>query len=287
MLAPADGLPALRLGGRRRGERGFEPRPRGRREPIQDAGHRRPGYGCVRGFRAGVRRGTAAGTVEAWNSSGGSERPHSRRPVLIAAFEGWNDAGDAAPRRVPLPRRGLGRARGSPPSTPRSSTTSRHPARRCAWPTASPARSSGRRTSCRPPTCPGRTRDVIVPRRARAAAEVAHVLRRDPRRGQGARRRDGRDPRRPAGRHPAHPPGAGHGHGRRPRAGQRAAPPALALRGADRHRRRAARRPVRRASPSASLWAAVPHYVAPDAVAQGGARSRGAHRPSCSRPPSP
>ena len=52
------------------------------------------------------------GTVERWTTSAGRPVPRSSDPVVIAAFEGWNDAGDAATHRGPLPRRPVGRRAG-------------------------------------------------------------------------------------------------------------------------------------------------------------------------------
>ena len=51
-------------------------------------------------------------------------------PVLIAAFEGWNDAGEAATRRGRAPRARSGTPSRSPSSTPRTTTTSRSTGRR-------------------------------------------------------------------------------------------------------------------------------------------------------------
>ena len=51
--------------------------------------------------------------------------PELTDPVAVAAFEGWNDAGDAATRRGRAPRARLGRRAARPSSTPTTTTTSR------------------------------------------------------------------------------------------------------------------------------------------------------------------
>ena len=52
------------------------------------------------------------------------DRPQLRRPVLVAAFEGWNDAGNAASEAVATCS-GLWAASPSEPLTQRSCSTSR------------------------------------------------------------------------------------------------------------------------------------------------------------------
>ena len=70
--------------------------------------------------------------------------------MLIAAFEGWNDAGDAAATRC-AGCTSAGAPSRSPTSTPRSSSTSPPPAPRCAWTRASSGRSCGPPSSSAPP----------------------------------------------------------------------------------------------------------------------------------------
>ena len=57
-----------------------------------------------------------------------ADEPTLRRPIVIAAFEGWNDAGDAATTAATVPAGPLGRTAVLPRSTPRTSTTSPRPA---------------------------------------------------------------------------------------------------------------------------------------------------------------
>ena len=183
-------------------------------------------------------------------------------PLLIAAFEGWNDAGDAATAARRAPRAGLGRRSRWPSSTPRTTTTSRSTGRpsspvddgrrRVTWPTT--------RVSVRPAARP-RPRRRAGPRH-RAQHALAAVRRRAARAVPRARRRAGRHPRRAAGRHPAHPAGAGDRDG------------------VDRGRRGPLKLEqsryegptgivgvfqdacTRLGIPAVSFWAAVPHYVA-------------------------
>ena len=65
------------------------------------------GGGRSRAVRPGSRRYGGAMDHVRWTT-----RPTLQTPVVIAAFEGWNDAGDAATHRGPLPRRPLGRRAG-------------------------------------------------------------------------------------------------------------------------------------------------------------------------------
>src|SRR5206468_5415973 len=103
VVPPADGLPALLLSRSGRGEGSFEPGTGHGGEAIEGR-HRRPGYGG-----GTTRTSRAAGTVAGMDHVHWQDRPQLRRPVLVAAFEGWNDAADAAS----APARHL-RARWSP-----------------------------------------------------------------------------------------------------------------------------------------------------------------------------
>ena len=146
--------------------------------------------------------------------------PDLVNPVVIAAFEGWNDAADAASVGRGPPDRGVGRAGSSAPSTRRTSTTSR-----------STARSVGTDEQRPPPDHlaehPDRGRLPPRPRprrdpgpRHRAQHALAPVLRRAAGRVRRPRRRAGGHARRAAGRHPAHPADPGHRHRHRARAGR-------------------------------------------------------------------
>ena len=125
---------------------------------------------------------------------------------MVAAFEGWNDAGDAATHRRPLPRRPVGRRAVRRRSTPRSSTTSPRPGPRCGsiddgapqidWPT----------NEISPASIPARA-GRRAPHRHRAAAAVAHVLRPGRRGRPAARRPAGAHPRCAARRRAPHPTG--------------------------------------------------------------------------------
>ena len=75
------------------------------------------------------RRGDRRPTDDRWRPLARVRgRAELRDPMLIAAFEGWNDAGEAATARSSTSRRS-GTPRSSPRSTPRSTTTSRSTAR--------------------------------------------------------------------------------------------------------------------------------------------------------------
>ena len=179
-----------------------------------------------------------------WNAE-----PTLRRPALVAAFSGWNDAADAASRRRavagPERRRAVvrdARHRGVPRLPGRA-------ARPSSSSTASSARSSGRRSRSRPvrrppaaatscccsassPTCAGRSfcDDVISVARTTGCEMVVTL---------GAL----------LGDVPHSRPMRVHRLGDRRGARGAARHGAVALRGTDRHRRRAARRrAARRAS---------------------------------------
>ena len=189
------------------------------------------------------------------------ERPSLERPVLIAAFRGWNDGGQAATLAAGYLDAAVGRraVRGHRPRGLRRlpvDAAARH-ARRGA---DAADRVAGERVL--PRGDPGRGPRRGDAARRRAELPLAHVHRPDRRTRARARRRARRHARRAARRRAAHAAGARDGLGHRPAARRGARAPALALRGADRDRRRAPRRlPARRTCPSASLWSAVPHYV--------------------------
>ena len=164
--------------------------------------------------------------------------PPLRSPVLIAAFEGWNDAADAASRCVDhLETVWEARAVAAIDPEDYYDFQVNRPTvgvddegmRRITWPTTrlsvcSPARRAARRHPAA---------------RHRAEHALARVLRRAARRLRRARGRDGRHPRRAAGRHAAHPPGPGH---RAPRASPRSptgSSSSCRATRAHRHRRRA------------------------------------------------
>ena len=206
-----------------------------------------------------------------------------------SAFEGWNDAGDAATGAVEHLELSLGR-RAARRARPRGLLRlPGQPADRVAGRTASAGGSSGRPRAISVARPPGSDRDVVLIRgiepnmRWRGfCGELLELCRR-------ARRHDGRHPRRAARRHPAHPADPGHRHRLRRRVGRRATA----------WRRRATRaRPASSGSsrtpacrpgfPAVSFWAAVPHYVSqppsPKATlallqpGRGGARAAGAAR---------
>ena len=103
------------------------------------------------------------------------DRPKLRAPVLIAAFEGWNDAGDAATSAARYLARAWAARRFATidPEEFYDFTTTRPQVRlvdgitrTIEWPLNELSAAS----------LPGRGHDVVLLRR-RAAAQVAHVLR--------------------------------------------------------------------------------------------------------------
>ena len=156
---------------------------------------------------------------------------------MIAAFEGWNDAADAASSVVDhLMRVWNARVVGAidpdefydfQVNRPFVGTDATGPP---------PDHLAGH---------PDRGRLAAGPRprrhpdpRHRAEHALAAVLRRAAGRLRRPRRPAGRHPRRAARRHPAHPADPGHRHRHRARAGRPAQARAVDLRGPDRHRRR-------------------------------------------------
>ncbi len=185
-----------------------------------------------------------------WNA-----QPTLRRPALVAAFSGWNDAADAASDGVRWLARTVGRAcvrdarqRGVP----------RLPGR------PSDGR-AGRRRDPRDPVARARVLGRIDARqrpRSRAAARrraepaLADVLRRRDLGRARDRMRDRRDARRPARRRSPHPPHPVHRLRHRRGALGEARHAAFAVPGPDRHRRCAARRgPPRRVRVGVDLGA--------------------------------
>ena len=160
-------------------------------------------------------------------------------PVLIAAFEGWNDAGEASSGAIahleaawkaePLPELDPEDYYDFQVTRPdRRDGRGRDPLDHLADDAAAAARP------------PGVDRDVVLLRgiepNMRWRSFCAEILGDLPR----ARRRAGRDAGRAAQRLPAHPPGAGRRHGHRPGLARSINLELSPLRGADRHRGRAA-----------------------------------------------
>ena len=167
--------------------------------------------------------------------------PTLRRPVLIAAFRGWNDGGQAATLAAGTLGARLGaqalrrdRPRGIrrlPVDAPDGD------ARRGDDAADRMARDHLPRRGD-----PGRRPRRGDPARRRAELSLARVQRARRRSRARPRGRAGRHARSVARRRAAHTPGARHGCRQRPLARRGARPAAVALRGADGHRRRAARR---------------------------------------------
>ena len=188
-------------------------------------------------------------------------RPQLRDPVLVAAFTGWNDAGDAASDAVAwLAAQYAARPFASIDPDEHYDFQANRPevelvdgvTREISWPTlefsAAPVSGAGPR-----------------PRAAlRAGAEpaVARVLRHRARGRARDRLPHRRDVRRAARRHAAHRADPRHREHHRPADDGAARARAVALRGPDRHRRRAPRHCRNAGLTSASFWAPVPHYVA-------------------------
>ena len=174
-----------------------------------------------------------------------------RAPALVAAFQGWNDAGDAASSRADVHRQRAQRAAASRRSTPRSSTTSRRRGRRSASSTASAAQVDWPEVEVHAARAPGAPRDLVLLTGHEPSLPLAHVLRHDHRPRRGARRAVGRHARLAAGRRPALAADGHHRPGVRRGADRARRPHAVELPGPDRDRRRpprrvpAARHPVR------------------------------------------
>ena len=177
-----------------------------------------------------------------WNN-----RPVLRNPVLVCAFKGWNDGGQAATLAATFLRESLGAERfvdidpeefydfqETRPTVRLEDGLVRH----IDWPENSVTHAE----------LPGTERDILIllgsePQLrwrtfSNTVLEVARAMNVELR----------HHARRPARRHAAHPPRAGHRHGRG-RHGRAPRPQPLELRGPDRHRRRRARRLPRRVDP--------------------------------------
>ena len=87
--------------------------------------------------------------------------PELRNPTLVCAFAGWNDAAGAASTALGRSRAAWS-PRSSPASTPRSSTTSRSTARRSAWWTAAPGTWTGPQNTFVAAPIPGADKDFIL-----------------------------------------------------------------------------------------------------------------------------
>ena len=184
-------------------------------------------------------------------------RPAIERPVLVAAFPA-DDGGQGASLAGAYLARAWS-AIGSRGSTRRASTTSRRRARWCRSSTGDCAGSSGRRT---PSFTPRFQAAAATPSSCSASSRtsLAHVLDlvSHSRASSGRARAHSRLA---ARRRAAHAAGARHRQCDRSELIDQPRPAGVALRGAHGHRRRAARRVRPGGPPSASLWAAVPHYV--------------------------
>ena len=190
------------------------------------------------------------------------DRPELRRPALIAAFQGWNDAGDAATDAVRwlarIDRRDAdrdARPRGVP-RLPGRASDGRADRRRAAHGQLARAHVLRRRA------WPSRPRSRAAARH-RTEPEVARVLRRRRRGRAHDRMRDRRHARRAARRHAALAADPLHRLRHRRGARRAARHGAVALRRPDRASSACCTtRSAGSTSASASIWAPVPHYVA-------------------------
>ena len=89
-------------------------------------------------------------------------RPELERPVLIAAFRGWNDGGQGASLAGALSRAGLGRRAVRRRSTRRASTTSRRRGRRSRSSTAYTRQIDWPENTFLHAPLPGAGRDAII-----------------------------------------------------------------------------------------------------------------------------
>ena len=210
------------------------------------------------------------------------DRPKLRRPVMIAAFEGWNDAAESASAAVDyLGRRGTSApSRRIDPEEFYDFTVVRPQVRlidgvtrEIDWRTTRFAVASSGRFEPR--------------RRARARHRtqqpLAHVLRQHGRRRQGARRRAGPHARR--ARRPKCPTPATvqvTGTGSDPELIEQARPAPLALRRPDRHRRRAAHALRRGRHQVGVVVGRGPPLRQPAAVTEGHALAGAGARPTSS-----
>ena len=207
-------------------------------------------------------------------------------PVVIAAFEGWNDAADAASGLVDhLLEQWKAEVIGAIDPEEFYDFQVNRPIigtddnghRRLTWPTT-------RIAVARPAEL---DRDVILVRGIEPNMKwrqfCAEVLAACDDLGGRARRH----PRRPARRHPAHPADPGDRHRLRARAGRPAADRAVDLRGPDRHRRRLQRRLHPARHPRGVLLGRGPPLRRPAALPQGHARPPGPARGAARGPDAP
>ena len=186
--------------------------------------------------------------------------PNCNDTIVVAAFEGWNDAGDAASDAlehldaiweaepiVEIDDEAYYDYQVNRPVIRQVDGVTRE----LVWP-------SMRISHCRPP---GTDRDIVLMhgvepnmRWRTFCAELLAIA-------DKLNVRHRRHPRRAAGRHPAHPAGAGVGRGLLPRVGEALRAGGNPLRGPDRHRRGVPGRLRAGGIPAVTFWAAVPHYV--------------------------
>ena len=130
-------------------------------------------------------------------------------PVVVAAFGGWNDAGNAASAAIDHLAEAY-EAELASPSTPTSSTTSRSTGRRSRWSTDGERDDHLADHGGQDRPAPRRPRPGAGPR-ARAELALAAVRHADRLGAALGGRAAGASAGRPAGRHPAHPAGPGVG----------------------------------------------------------------------------
>ena len=236
---------------------------------------------------AGARAGRGAGVSALPHPPRAALAP-LRRPVLVAAFEGWNDAGDAATAAVEHLEEVLGRRAGLRARPRRVLRLPGQPPDRAARGRRDPARSPGRAPASRSAGSHGEDRDVVLRARAwsrtcagaasarsccsspqQLGAELVVTL--------GALLADS----------PAHPAGPGERHVLRPRRRRGARPGAQPLRGPDRDRRRLPGRLHPGRHPGDLVLGRGPALRRPAAVPQGDRRAaapgRGRARPARAR----
>ena len=198
--------------------------------------------------------------------------PELRDPVMIAAFEGWNDAGEAATRRdrAPRARSGTPSRRGARPGgllrlpgQPAAGRRSTDGRRRITWPTTrillAPHRPASTATS-------SSSHGIEPSMRWRAFTHRAARARRSGSASTTLRHRSARCW--PTCRTPGPIPVTATPATTR-RSGRPLGARAVPLRGTDRHRRRAQPTPPPRpACRRCRCWAAVPHYAGAAALAR-------------------
>ena len=166
------------------------------------------------------------------------QRPELRRPVLVAGFEGWNDAASAASEAAGWLTRQFGATKMA------SMDPEEHFDFQSARPTVELVDGVTRDLTWPANefyAVPVDARDIVVLRGVEPNLRWPSFCRDGARRRRRDRMRDGRDVGRTPRRRPAHPARPRDGRDHRPRAHDEPSPAALALRGADGHRRRPAR----------------------------------------------